>query len=103
MQARDPNDDEVTEAKVRGACLASGCTCKDLQIVSRRHAAFFAAMAERSGQTAQRVIAVEADWRIPLAPLTAEGSIVREESSHLDEPTETIHVPTCAHESEADR
>jgi hypothetical protein len=60
---------EQTETPVRSACLISGCSCKDSRIVSHRRAAFFAAMAERSGQTADRVVGVEPSWRIPLASL----------------------------------
>jgi hypothetical protein len=47
-----------------GACLVAGCTCKDARIVSFRRAAFFAALARQTGQTADRVIAVEDGWRI---------------------------------------
>jgi hypothetical protein len=61
---------EATETRVRGACLINGCSCKDSRIVSHRRAAFFAAIAMRSGQTANRVVAVEPDWRVPSAPLT---------------------------------
>jgi hypothetical protein len=62
---------QPTENRMRGACLVSGCTCKDSRIVSYRRAAFFAAVARRSGQTADRVVAVEADWRIPAAEIGA--------------------------------
>ena len=104
MQARDSSDVEVTGATVRGACLVDGCGCKDPRIVSRRRAAFFAAMAGRSGQTAQRVIAAEADWRIPLTPLTeVAASVVGEEPTTIDVPIETIHEPALAHDSESDR
>ena len=34
---------DATGARARGACLVSGCTCKDSRIVSYRRAAFFAA------------------------------------------------------------
>jgi hypothetical protein len=74
---------EATEIRMRGACLISGCTCKDVRIVSYRRAAFFAAMARRSGQTAVRVIALEPDWRIPSA-------------KHRDQPAEVIHTPASA-------
>ena len=47
------------------ACLVDGCTCKDARIVSHRRAAFFAAVARQTGQTADRNIAVDPDWRIP--------------------------------------
>ena len=48
-----------------GACLVEGCACKDARIVSHRRAAFFAALARQTGQTADRVIAVEDGWSIP--------------------------------------
>jgi hypothetical protein len=44
------------------ACLVEGCTCKDARIVSHRRAAFFAAIARRTGETADRVITRDADW-----------------------------------------
>ena len=47
-----------------GACLIDGCPCKDARIVSHRRAAFFAAMARQTGETADRVIAVDPEWRI---------------------------------------
>jgi hypothetical protein len=49
-----------------GACLVAGCTCKDARIVSFRRAAFFAAVARRAGQTADRVIAPDPTWRLPV-------------------------------------
>jgi hypothetical protein len=49
----------------RGACLVAGCPCKDARIVSYRRAAFFAAMARRAGETADRMIAPEPDWTLP--------------------------------------
>lgn len=50
-----------------GACLVAGCPCKDARIVSIRRASFFAAVARRSGETADRAIAPEATWRLPVA------------------------------------
>ena len=50
-----------------GACLVAGCPCKDARIVSIRRATFFAAVARRTGQTADRVIAPEPTWRLPVA------------------------------------
>jgi hypothetical protein len=44
------------------ACLVDGCPCKDARIVSHRRAAFFAAMARRNGETADRVIAPDPAW-----------------------------------------
>jgi hypothetical protein len=49
----------------RRGCLVEGCPCKDPRIVSTRRAAFFAVWAERNGETANRMIAVESSWRIP--------------------------------------
>ena len=48
-----------------GACLRAGCPCKDARIVSHRRAAFFAAIARKTGETADRIIAPEAGWQIP--------------------------------------
>jgi hypothetical protein len=48
-----------------GACLVDGCTCKDSRIVSTRRTSFFAAVARRAGETADRVIAAEPGWRLP--------------------------------------
>jgi hypothetical protein len=84
---------EATETRVRGACLIGGCTCKDSRIVSYRRAAFFAAMALRSGQTADRIVAGEPDWRIPSAPLTdLEPPVPGEGSKDQDQPSEISHT-----------
>jgi len=56
---------EATETPAAGACLVSGCTCKDARIISYRRAAFFAALARRTGQTVDRIVAVEPGWRFP--------------------------------------
>jgi hypothetical protein len=48
-----------------GACLVAGCTCKDARILSHRRAAFIAAMARQNGETADRVIAADPEWRLP--------------------------------------
>jgi hypothetical protein len=47
-------------------CLVAGCSCKDARIVSHRRAAFFAAVARQTGETADRVIAPDPAWRIPV-------------------------------------
>ena len=60
----------IAEPTRSGACLVAGCTCKDARIVSHRQAAFFAAVARRTGETADRIVAAEAGWRIP----TFEGA-----------------------------
>jgi hypothetical protein len=49
------------------ACLVEGCPCKDARIVSHRRTAFFAAIARRTGETADRVIARDAGWDWTLA------------------------------------
>jgi hypothetical protein len=46
----------------RSACLVEGCPCKDARIVSRRRAAFFAAIARQTGETADRVVSADPDW-----------------------------------------
>lgn len=50
----------------RAACLVPGCACKDARIVSHRRAAFFAAVARTHGETADRMIAPDPDWHLPL-------------------------------------
>ena len=60
----------IAEPDRSGAGLVAGCTCKDARIVSHRRAAFFAAVARRTGETADRIVAAEAGWRIP----TFEGA-----------------------------
>jgi hypothetical protein len=59
--------DETTEQPqiTRRPCLVDGCTCKDARIVSRRRAAYFAARARLTGQTADRIIPTEPDWLLP--------------------------------------
>ena len=49
----------------RRGCLVAGCPCKDPRIVSQRRAAFFAAWARDHGETANRLVQPEAEWRIP--------------------------------------
>ena len=57
----------TTQAQTsRGPCLVDGCPCKDARIVSRRKAAYFASQARSNGQTADRVIAPERGWRLPV-------------------------------------
>ncbi len=58
---------ETTNAPARKACLTPGCPCKDARIVSHRRAAFYATIARRAGETADRVVPVEPGWRIPAA------------------------------------
>jgi hypothetical protein len=58
-------DRSTTAAPV--ACLAPGCPCKDVRIVSHRRAAFFASVARNRGETANRRIDADPTWRLPLA------------------------------------
>ena len=55
----------ATDPPVRPACLVPGCTCKDARIISHRRASFYAAVAADNGETADRVIAPDPEWRIP--------------------------------------
>ena len=50
-------------------CLQAGCPCRDARIVSHRKASFFAAIARRAGETADRVIAPDPDWTLPQGDL----------------------------------
>ena len=47
---------------VSRACLVDGCPCKDARFVSHRRAAFFADLARRTGETADRIIAPDPAW-----------------------------------------
>ena len=49
----------------RRACLVDGCSCKDARIISTRRAAYFASQAIANGETADRIVPAEADWRLP--------------------------------------
>jgi hypothetical protein len=54
-----------TAGRQRPGCLVAGCSCKDARIVSFRRAAFHAALARQHGETADRTIAADPDWRLP--------------------------------------
>jgi hypothetical protein len=56
-------------------CLVPGCPCEDARIVSHRRARFFAHLARKSGETADRVIEPDASWAVPGS--TASGSAER--------------------------
>jgi hypothetical protein len=56
--------EHIQEPSTRQPCLNAGCSCKDARIVSRRKAAYFAARAQATGQTADRVVAPQRGWRI---------------------------------------
>jgi hypothetical protein len=47
-----------------GACLVTGCPCKDARIVSHRRVAFFAAVAKERGETADRAIQPDPEWTL---------------------------------------
>jgi hypothetical protein len=49
----------------RRACLVEGCACKDARIISLRRVAYITSRAIENGETANRIVAVEADWRLP--------------------------------------
>ena len=56
----------ITEAQPsRRACLVDGCSCKDARIISHRRVAYFASQAIANGETADRILPAEADWRLP--------------------------------------
>ena len=64
-------DQDVTQTNApaaRRACLVDGCTCKDARYVSTRRASYFASVAKARGETADRVVAADADWRLPVSP-----------------------------------
>lgn len=59
---------ETTAPVTRRACLVEGCTCKDARILSIRRASYFASTARARGETADRSVAADADWRLPTSP-----------------------------------
>jgi hypothetical protein len=63
------NGPETTSTETlpsRRACLVDGCSCKDARIISHRRVAYFASRAIANGETANRIVAVESDWRLPV-------------------------------------
>jgi len=65
------NGPETTNTKTvpsRRSCLVDGCSCKDARILSHRRVAYFASRAIANGETANRIVAVQADWRLPAHP-----------------------------------
>jgi hypothetical protein len=63
------NGPETTSTETlpsRRACLVEGCSCKDARIISHRRVAYFASQAIANGETANRIVAVEPDWRLPV-------------------------------------
>src|SRR5215207_2367567 len=59
---------ETTAPVTRRACLVEGCTCKDARILSTRRASYFASTARSRGETADRVVAADDEWRLPVSP-----------------------------------
>jgi hypothetical protein len=57
------SQDEVD--RQQNGCVAAGCGCRDGRIVSPRRASFHAYLARERGETADRVIAPDSDWRLP--------------------------------------
>jgi hypothetical protein len=57
----------TTTSTARGACLVEGCNCKDARILSTRRASYFASVAKARGETADRVVAADDDWRLPVS------------------------------------
>jgi hypothetical protein len=65
-EAMDRPDQTTDQPQAsRRPCLVDGCTCKDARIVSRRRAAYFAARARVTGQTADRFVPTEDGWLLP--------------------------------------
>ena len=60
----------------RRACLVAGCPCKDARLVSRRRAAFFAALARKNDETADRVVAFDPEWSIGVVADTTADTVV---------------------------
>ena len=46
-------------------CIADGCGCTDGRVLSRRRARFHAYLARQRGETADRVIPLDPEWRLP--------------------------------------
>ncbi len=59
---------QIAVSPARRACLVEGCACKDARIVSTRRATYFATVARSRGETADRVVAADAEWRLPVSP-----------------------------------
>jgi hypothetical protein len=54
----------IVEPKpIRSACLVEGCPCKDPRIISHRRVTFYAEWARRHGETADRYVDPDPDWR----------------------------------------
>ena len=68
MNGQDVTQSTRHRLPARRACLVEGCTCKDARIVSTRRATYFASVARSRGETADRVVAAEDGWRLPVSP-----------------------------------
>jgi hypothetical protein len=55
----------TTATDRRGRCSVDGCPCKDVRIVLRRRAAFYADLAVRRGETADRIVMPDPAWILP--------------------------------------
>ncbi|MFL5751077.1 MAG: hypothetical protein ACJ767_10730 [Chloroflexota bacterium] len=67
MNGQDVTDTTATTASsARRACIVEGCACKDARIVSTRRASYFASVARARGETANRVVAADASWALPV-------------------------------------
>ena len=71
----EPIETTATTVPSRKRCVAPGCPCADGRILSRRHASFFAALAARNGQSANRVVAPEAGWLITVDPDSGDNPV----------------------------
>jgi hypothetical protein len=46
-------------------CIVAGCACTDGRLLSPRRARFHAYLARQRGETADRVIPLDPEWRLP--------------------------------------
>ena len=60
-----PDTTSTESQPSRRSCLVDGCSCKDARIISQRRVAYFANVARANGETADRIIPVDAGWRLP--------------------------------------
>jgi hypothetical protein len=62
---RELGPGQQLDAGPRRGCSVAGCGCTDRRIVSPRRAQFHAHLARARGETADRVIAPDPEWRLP--------------------------------------
>ena len=84
---------ETTNIPARKACPNTGCSCRDARIVSFRRAAFYAAVARSSGQTADRIIPADPEWRIPAA--AAAGLDLGRALADVESPATAVRRPSA--------